>query len=64
MSRLMLGVVCGLGFGALAVATMLPMSFRTSARPSWPPSSTASPSASRSGRSACPGPAIVERFGR
>jgi hypothetical protein len=44
----MLGVICGLGFGALAVATMLPMSFRTSARPSGPPSSTASLSASRS----------------
>jgi hypothetical protein len=27
MSRLVLGVICGLGFGALAVATMLPMSF-------------------------------------
>ncbi len=27
MSRILLGTICGLGFGAVAVAIMLPMSF-------------------------------------
>lgn len=56
MSRILLGTICGLVYGVLSAASMLPLTFTDKRAALLARSSTASPSASSSARRGYPYP--------